>query len=230
MFALVAALPLFRLSGGEVINLGNPILSISSLILSILPTNLFRPFIEGDTLQIIVLSVAVGVAVLSLGDLTDGVRKALNQLNILIQFLMEQLCRLLPLLIVVMTISQTWSGTMGALLQSWLPVLVIGLVMAVFLAGLFLLTSALCGIDLRELVTTILPAMVIACVTASPSSAFGTMLSICKDDLGVDSEQTSFGVPLGMVLCKPMTAILLTVVMLYSAHAYGMGANVLWYV
>ena len=74
--------------------MSNPILSISSIVLGLFPTNLFRPFIEGNTLQIIMLSVVVGIAVLSLGDLAEGVREALNQLNMLVQFLMEQLCRL----------------------------------------------------------------------------------------------------------------------------------------
>lgn len=227
--AFVASFPFFRLGVGKVAEMGDPISSITGLLLDLFPTNLFKPFMEGNTLQIIMLSIAVGVAVLALGDLTEGIRKALNQLNVLIQFLMEQLCRLLPLLIVVMTISQTWSGTLGALFQSWLPILVIGVVMVVFLAAQLIFTSVTCKISLRELLITCFPAMVIACITASPSAAFGTVLSICKDDLGVDDEQTSFGVPLGMVLCKPMTAILLTVVMLYSARAYNMGGSVLWY-
>lgn len=227
--AFAAALPLFHLRGDEVALLSNPILSISSIVLGLFPTNLFQPFIEGNTLQIIMLSAVVGIAVLSLGDLAEGVREALNQLNMLVQFLMEQLCRLLPMLIVVMSISQTWSGTLGALFQSWLPILVTGLVMVVFLAAQFLFTSTSCGIGFRELITTCFPSMATAFITASPSAAFGTMLTACRDYLGVDHEQSSFGVPLGMVLCKPMTAILLTVVMMYSAHAYGMGGSVLWY-
>lgn len=228
--AILICIPVIKLPMGAAAGSGDVLSSITTMLLGLLPTNMVKPFVEGNTLQIIVLSIAVGVAALALGDLTKGIRTAIFQLNVLVQFLMEQLCRLLPAFIVVMIVSQTWSGTIGALLSSWLPILVVCVTCVLQLALLFVLTSFRCHIPLQKLVRVCTPALVLSFTTASSSAAFGTMVSACKDDLGVDDDQVSFGVPLGMVLCKPTMPILLMAIMLYSAQSFGVGANILWYV
>lgn len=229
LLALAVGIPVFRLAPGVTAGEEGALYSITNLFLQMIPTNFIEPLVENDTLQITVLSIAVGIAALALGDLTEGVRKGLQELNVLIQFLMEQLCRLLPAFIVVMMISQSWSGTMGALLSSWFPIVLTVCVMGLFLAVQLLVVSTRCGVPLARLISAISPALIISCLTASASASFGSMLSICQDDLEVNEEQSSFGVPLGMVLCKPMTTVLLVVVMLYSARAFGVKADALWY-
>lgn len=229
LLALAVSIPVFPLARGVTAGEEGALYSITNLFLGMLPTNFVGPFVENDTLQISVLSIAVGIAALALGDLTEGVRKALQELNMLVQFLMEQLCRLLPAFIVVMMISQSWSGTMGALLDSWFPIVVTVCVMALFLAVQLAVVSLRCGVSLVRLAKAISPALIISCLTASASASFGSMLSICEDDLGINEEQSSFGVPLGMVLCKPITTILLVMVMMYSAQAFGVKADALWY-
>ncbi len=228
--AMLVGIPVFHLQVstaiGEISGLG----SVTELLLGILPTNMVQPFVTGNTLQIISLSVFVGVAALALGDLTEGVRQLLRQLNVLMQFLMEQLCRLLPLFIVVMMVSQTWSGTLGALLSCWFPVLIVGIAVVLLLTGLYVLTSLTSRVPIPTLVRACIPAHVIAFTTASASAAFGTMVSTCKDDLGVDDDQVSFGVPLGLVMCKCSMAIMIFIMMIYSAKVYGVGADVMWYV
>lgn len=230
LFGLLVGIPVFQLQSGTGAGTGDPLSDFTKMLLDLLPTNIVAPFLESNTLQIIVLSVVVGIAALALGDLTEGVRHALRELNTLIQFLMEQLCRLLPGFIVVMIISSTWSGTMGALLASWLPIVVASAGMAVFLLLILIHTSIRSHVPLHSLIMTCIPTLVLACTTASASAAFATMLATCKDDLGVDEDQASFGVPMGMVLCKPMTPILFAVVMLYGAKSYGVGVDLVWYV
>ncbi len=230
LLALVVGIPIYRLTYGSTVGESGALLSITNLILGMFPTNFVEPIVESNTLQLSVLSVAVGIAALALGDLTEHVRKLLQELNMLVQFLMEQLCRLLPAFIVVMMVSQSWSGTMGALLASWFPILLISCTMLVFVVGQLLFVAMRCKVPPVRILRAISPAMVIACITASSSAAFGSMLSICQDDLGIDEGQASFGVPLGMVLCKPMPTIQLIIMMLYCAQAYGVAADTLWYV
>lgn len=206
------------------------LVDLYGMIIALIPTNLIQPFIDGNTPQIILLAVAAGVSILVIGEAVDGVRSIVREANAIIQFLMEQLCRLLPAFIVVMMVSQSWSGTMGALLASWFPILLISCTMLVFVVGQLLLVAMRCKVPPVRILRAISPAMVIACITASSSAAFGSMLSICQDDLGIDEEQASFGVPLGMVLCKPMPTIQLIIMMLYCAQAYGVAADTLWYV
>lgn len=229
LVAFAVGIPVFHLAHGANAGEGGALYTITNLILGMVPTNFVEPVVENNTLQLAVLSIAVSIAALALGDLTEQVRKILQELNMLVQFLMEQLCRLLPAFIVVMMISQSWSGTMGALLSSWLPVLLfVGTILA-FLAVLLLIASIRCKVPVMRLVKAVFPAATIAFVTASSSAAFGSMLSVCQDDLGINEEQSSFGVPLGMVLCKPIATIQLAIVLLYSAQAFGVQADAIWY-
>lgn len=230
IIALLVGVPVFRLEAAAVAGGEGSLASVTELLLGMLPTNMVQPFVEGNTLQIIVLSVAVGVAALAMGELTEGVRQALRQLNELIQFLMEQLCRLLPGFIVVMMVSQSWSGTTSILLSSWMPILVFAVGLLLLLALLYLGAAVRCRVPLKTLLVSCIPAQVLAFTTALPSAAFGIMVATCKDDFGVNEDQVSFGIPLGMVLCKPSAPVLITVLMLYCAQSFGVGADALWYV
>ena len=230
LFAMGVCLPIFRLQGGLEAQGAGLLASVTGMLLDLLPTNIVQPFLEGNTLQIIVLSMAVGVAALSLGDATEGLRQALYQLNLLVQFLMEQLCRLLPGFIVVMMVSQSWAGTTASLLECWLPIVVASVLIVAYLLIQVVVASVRRKIALPALASTLLPSLMVSFTTASASAAFGTIRSTCEDELGIDDDQVSFGVPLGMVLCKPAVAILLVVVMFYSARAFGVGGDLVWYV
>ena len=72
--------------------------------------------------------------------------------------------------------------------------------------------------------------MVLGLTTSSTCASFPKMISGLTDGLGVDEDQTSFGVPLGMILCKPSVIIMLVVLMLHCMQTYGLGADVTWYV
>lgn len=230
IFSLAVGIPAFHLAAGGAGGGGNVLQEMVTMLLGLLPTNIVKPFAEGNTLQIIVLAVAVGVAALALGDRSEFVRKLLRQLNALIQFLMEQLCRLLPAFIVVMMVVQSWSGTMGTLLSSWYPIVVASIAQVIFFVAMVLRASISNKVPVAKLARLLMPSLIISFTTASSSAAFGTVMSTCEDDFGVDKDQTAFGVPLGMVLCKPMMPIIITCFMLFAAQAYGVGANVMWYV
>lgn len=230
ILTLLVGMPLFHLSYAPSTTGESGLASITRLLLDILPTNMVKPFVEGNALQIIVLSVVVGVAALALGDLTEGIREILRQLNTLIQFLMEQLCRLLPGLIVVMIVSQAWTGTASTLLKAWMPIIGYGICAVLTVVVMYVVTAMRSHVPLRKLIFPSIGPQVLAFTTASSTAAFGSITSACKDDYGISDEQVSFGVPLGMVLCKPSAAYLVGIVVMYCAYSTNVGADVLWYV
>lgn len=230
LLTLAVCVPLFPVKVLGAAGSAGALGSMVELLLGLLPTNMVQPFVESNTLQIIVLAVVVGVSALALGDRSDGVRQALCQLNTLVQFLMEQVCRLLPGFIVVMMVSQAWSGTASALLNSWMPITLGFALAALFLVVRLVVTCLVQHVSPRRLVMVCFPVGFVAFTTASLSAAFGAMLSTCEDELGVDGDQTSFGVPLGMVLCKPANPIMMLMIMLFCAHTYGAATDPVWYV
>lgn len=230
LLAVFVCIPLFP-TGASLEGGGTSLLhDITKLVLGLVPTNLVAPFVEGNTSQIIVLAIVFGIAVLAFGEKSQRVRIAIHDLNKIIMFLMEQLCRLIPSFVFLVVVSQAWSGTLLELQQSWLPLVVAALLIFVVLVIQFVIAGITCRVSPVLLVRKCAPITVIGLTTASSSACFGTMMSTCKDKLGVDKDQASFGIPLGIVLCKSATAVEIAVLMMFCMSFYGVGADVSWYV
>ena len=229
VLACLVCIPLFALPTEGAQGGGNFVGDAVKMILDLLPTNIVKAFADGNTSQIIILSVLVGIAALVLGDRSVLLRKGIEELNGLFQFLMEQLCRFIPAFIFVMVISQFWSGTISSLLNMWLPLLLtLGLLVAYFTARI-LYTSARFRVPPAKLLSALRPAMVLGLTTSSTCAALGKMVSGCTDELGIEESQTSFGIPLGMTLCKADSAIMLVVLVMHCMQTFGLAADTTWY-
>ncbi len=230
IFACLVCIPFFALSGQGVQGDEDVFGDLLMMLVEMLPTNLFKAFVDGNTSQIILIGIFVGITALVLGDACDWVRKGIEELNAIVQFLMEQLCRFIPAFIFVMVISQIWSGTFMMLLNAWVPFLIASALIAAFFVGRIVFVSLRYHVPLRKIISALRPAMILGLTTASSCAAIGEMVSGCKDDLGVDEEQTSFGIPLGLVLCQSSTVIMLVTLVMYCMQSYGIGADIAWYV
>ena len=230
IFSCLICIPFFSLPVEGAQESGDFFGDLMQMVIGLLPTNIFKAFVDGNTSQLIILGVFVGIAALVLGNVCEGVRKAIEELNALAQFLMEQLCRFVPAFIFLMVLSQVWSGTFASLLTAWLPLLLAVVLIVVFFFLQLVYTSVRRHVSAKKLLMALRPAMMLGLTTGSSCAAFGSMVSGCQDDLGVDEEQTSFGVPMGMVLCQPPTIIMLVVLMLHSMQTFGLAAGVTWYV
>ena len=200
------------------------------MLIGMLPTNIVTAFAEGNTSQIIIIGVLVGVVALVLGNSCEGVRKGIEELNVLMQFLMEQLCRFIPGFIFIMVLLQVWSGTFVSLATAWIPLLLAVVLIVVSFAIKLVYTCLRSRIPLKKLLSALRPAMLLGLSTASSCAAFGPMVSGCTEELGVGEDQTSFGIPLGMILCQQPTIIMLIVLVMYSMLLYGLNADITWYV
>ena len=62
--------------------------SIVELLLSVFPSTIIEPFATGNTLQIIFLAVVLGISLLYLGNKAISVARAIEQINMIVQYLM----------------------------------------------------------------------------------------------------------------------------------------------
>ncbi len=224
----VASVPLFslRFSGG--LGWKSEMTAIFNIILGIFPKNIFSPFVEGNTLQIIFLAVVIGIAMLFLGQKTNAVAKAVEQINNIIQFLIEVVSRLVPYFVFIQLVEKIWSDSINVFLG------VIKL-FAVFIAAALLTTVAiLIYTSLKNHVSPFrlfhygFPTWLVAFTTASSAAAFGTNTEICQNRLGISPKIVSFGIPMGMVTFKPTTALSYAIMTLYFAEKYGITLSVSW--
>lgn len=73
--------------------------AVFDLVLQMIPTNIVAPFMEGNALQLILLGMSFGVALLVLGERTEGLSDAMRQAEDVVSLLMRGINRLIPLFV-----------------------------------------------------------------------------------------------------------------------------------
>lgn len=222
------ALPLFSPDFSGNIKGGDGLSAIFTMILGIIPKNIFSPFVDGNTLQIIFLAVVIGIAMLFLGKKTNAVAVAVEQINYIVQFLIEFVNGLVPYFIFIVIVKMVWSDSLSVfakvakLFAVYIPAVI------VMMAGIILYTALKNRVNPFVLARKGLPTLLIALTTASSAAAFGTNVKICDEKYGLDNTVTSFGLPLGMVTFKPTTALSFTIIPLFFAETYGISISPTW--
>ena len=203
--------------------------SLFQMILGFIPADIVTPFQDGNSLQIILLGAAIGVALLILGQQTEVVAQAIEQINYVIQFLMEIISTLVPSFVFIVLVQMIWSGTLDVVLSAWKPMLVF-LIIAIIMAAAMVLVAAGCGkTSPLSVFKKDLPTFIIGITTASSVATFGTCTNICEKKLGVSEHITSFGVPLGVVMFPPATAMYFIIICIYTAEIYNVECSAVWF-
>ena len=187
----------------------NGFTDVLALVLDMIPSNLVEPFRIDNDLQVIVLSIFVGVIMLTLGDRVSHVRRIFSELGDIVNKMMLGICKLLPLFI-YLGISDL---ILGDRLQNISKVTQI-LIMTLCGAALVILitcfrTKRITKLPLKMILSAQLPSLVINLTTSSQVSALPESIKCCKEKFGIDSKMVDFGLPLGIVIYMPNGAIML---------------------
>lgn len=202
--------------------------SLFRLILDFFPKDIVTPFQESNSLQIIFLGAAVGAALLVLGTQTELVAQTLEQINVLLQFLMELISKLVPTFIFIVLVQLVWSGTLDVVLSAWKPFLALLLLTVLMALGMILLAALRTKTHPITLLKKSLSTLIIAMTTASSVASFGTCVTTCEKKLGIGNNITSFGVPLGIVMFPPASALCFILICVHSAEVYNVECSVTW--
>ncbi len=203
---------------------------VFEMILNIFPSNIFSPFIDGNTLQIIFIAMIVGIVMLFLGKKTSAVAVAIEQINYMVQFMVELISKLVPYFIFIVLVQMIWSDAYMIIADIWRFAL-IALPIFILNATVFLITLSIkYKVKLTKLFKKSLPTLLIALSTASSAASFGTIMECCSKRFGIDNKISSFGVPLGFVMFKPTTALYYLMISFYFAGVYQISCNVSWFI
>lgn len=232
IFFMGASMPFFSLSfsggGNGALNSGSE--GLIQMVMQILPKNIVSPFLDGNSLQIIVIAIAVGVAMLVLGNQAKEISGVVEQLNQMVQFLMSQIAKLLPIFVFVILLQRIWSGSMKDMLNAWklfVTVIVFG---ALTVGIVFVYASIRLKVKMRILAKKMLPAFLIALTTSSSSAAFGTNIACCEKKMGISDKITKFGIPLGTVIYMPISCVMFCAVAYYVAEVHSIPVSLTWFI
>ncbi len=222
-------IPAFSLKFSAVSGENAGIGAIFEMILDIIPRNIFSPFVDGNTLQIIFLAIVIGLALLFLGQKTTSVARAVEQINYMVQFLVEFICRLVPFFIFIAIVEMMWSDATDVIKSVGKFFIVFALCVVANVLAMLTYTSINNRVSPLLLFKKGLPTLLIGLTTASSAAAFGPNITACNKSYGIDQKMTAFGVPLGMVIFKPGTAINYLAISLFCCGAYDVQISASWF-
>ena len=190
-------------------------------LVNIFPSNFIAPLSEGTMLQVIVMALFIGIAILLVGDEAAPVVRGINSFNAIFMKVMEMILSLSPIgvfCLICPVIAVNGTTILGSLAMVLLAAYVCYLV---HMAVVYSLTVKTLGnISPLTFFKGQLPAMMFA---FSSSSSVGTIPINLKgcEKMGADKEIASFVLPLGATINMDGTAIYQGVCAIFIASCYG---------
>ena len=228
-FSCIASIPFFHLD-----YIHNPLSetqfsSALDLLLDIIPSDIFMPFIEGESPQLILMAIVLGNALLLTdnggGKLTDISRQA-NSIGLIVA---GWLNRLVPYFVALLLIFEIWTGSTSEFIGMWKPILIF---LAVSLAIMVIYVSFVCvkkGVKFSTFMKKICPSFLTALKAASVEHAYGENVICCEKKLGISKTMTSSALPLGLLMFMPAGSVGMLTFTMYAAQIYGISASFVWY-
>ncbi len=198
---------------------------IIRMFFDILPTNIIDPFRNGNTLQIIVIALFIGCALLAVGERGSRVRGPIVDSAALFQRIVSFVCALVPLFVFSMLLQLIWSGQASVLISVLKPLILIVVLTVIITVTVLIISSFRLKCSPMLLIKKVFPAFMVAFTTASSVSAFQIGMETCEKKLGI---KQSFVYPLGSVIYMPTSVILLPVLVCTFAETYQIAVGIPW--
>ena len=173
--------------------------SYSDHLLSVIPNNIVKPFLEGNVLSLLLLAFAVGIGLSKLADSENKsvIVKGLLGLQELLFLLIRWLIWTLPLGIVAFAAqlsAQVSAGVVAGSIGKYVLVVLGGNVIQFFIVlPLFLLSR---GLNPIHVLGRMMPAVLMALFTKSSAATLPVTMETAEQRLGVRKETARFVLPI----------------------------------
>ena len=195
--------------------------SFMDTLVNIFPSNFFKPLVEGNMLQVIVMAILMGFSIILVGEKNVRVVAAFNDLNDIFMKCMELILKLSPIGVFCLLcpiIATNGPAIIGSLAMVLLTAYICYIVHAAVVYSLTVKT--MCGISPFKFFKGIMPAIMFAFSSASSVGTLPINLD-CTQKLGAKKEVASFVLPLGATINMDGTAIYQGVCAIFIASCYG---------
>lgn len=237
LYVLIAPgnLPLEAANGQEQLAAVNQELSYSEHIISIIPNNLVRPFLEGNVLSLLILAFAIGIALSRLPESENKavVVKGVLGLQDLLFKLISGLIWTLPLGIVAFSAqlsAQLSAGVVASSIGKYVLVVLGGNFIQFFIVLPLLLLAK--GLNPIHVLSRMMPAVLMALFTKSSAATLPVTLDSAQNRLGVSSRIAKFVLPICTTINMNGCAEFILVTSLFVMQNGGMditfGTIALW--
>ncbi|MBR4921913.1 MAG: dicarboxylate/amino acid:cation symporter [Prevotella sp.] len=210
-------------------------LSYYDHILSVIPNNIVKPFLEGNVLSLLLLAFAVGIGLSRLPESENKtiVVKGLQGLQELLFLLIRWLIWTLPLGIIAFSAqlsAQVSAGVVAGSIGKYILVVLGGNVIQFFVVlPLFLLSR---GLNPIRVLSKMMPAVLMALFTKSSAATLPVTMQSAEDRLGVRKDIARFVLPICTTINMNGCAAFILVTSLFVMQNGGtpltLGTILLW--
>ncbi len=186
------------------------------------PINIFESLSKGNTLQIIIFSLLIGIVLLKLGEKVLGIVKIIDQFSDIMLKLTEIIMEFSPIGIfaLIAELMTSLSGNMfkqvfNMILTVYIVLFIVIFILQPFTVKLFTKES---GIKFLKNIT---PAMIVAASTTSSAATLPVSIKCAEEDLGVPENIYGFSLPLGNTCNMNGLAVGLGVISVFASYIYG---------
>lgn len=196
--------------------------SLMDTIVNIFPSNFISPMAEANMLQVIVMALLIGFAIILVGEEKNTrIITACNDLNDVFMKCMEMILKLSPIgvfCLLCLVVAANGATIIGSLAMVLLAAYVCYIVHAVVVYSFAVKTIG--GISPLTFFKEMLPAIMFAFSSASSVGTLPINME-CTEKLGTSREIASFILPLGATINMDGTAIYQGVCAIFIASCYG---------
>lgn len=202
--------------------------SLMDTIVNIFPSNFISPMAEANMLQVIVMALLIGFAIILVGEEKNTrIITACNDLNDVFMKCMEMILKLSPIGVFCLlcpVVAANGATIIGSLAMVLLAAYVCYIVHAVVVYSFAVKTIG--GISPLTFFKEMLPAIMFAFSSASSVGTLPINME-CTEKLGTSREIASFILPLGATINMDGTAIYQGVCAIFIASCYGIHLTLL---
>lgn len=194
---------------------------IIEMLLGAFPNDLFRPFIEGNVLQIVLIAFLVGVCIVILGKRALNLKTLVNDTKVLLLKMMELVLKIIPWTIflsifkTVMTTSLAeFAGVWKIAAANYLMLVGLGLILLIHLKLKY-------GLSIKEFFRLNRRIFMFSASTVNGSASMMLNMDVCKNDLKIDPTLCEFWIPLSHAMFAPGTLNTLVICAFVGASMSG---------
>lgn len=209
--------PVISISGDNSLEVGK----IVGLLLSIIPTNILKAFLEANILQVTVLAFLVGICFTMLGNRISSLKNTFIYMNTLIFKVTELILKTIPLIVFLCIFKTLSTSNFSDFFVVWELVVASLIAFAAIVLSMLIWLWLKSRINITDFLKKISPVFVIAATTLSTIASIPKNIEVAKNDLHIEEKFCSFWVPLAVALFSPSVVVKMVTAAFYAVAVSG---------
>ena len=195
--------------------------SVLGILNELIPNNLIVPFLNVNSLQLMVMAIVIGVAINLGGTRTTHVKNLFEELDVVCSNLSVMIMSAVPFAVFCSAVSVIVSARVDVVIAALelVLVLVVGVACTAILQLLLLVVTT--GLNPLTLLRKYIPAMKKTFLKGSGVAAIPITMRACQRQFGVSRKVSSVTIPLGATINMDGNCVSLTVITLFLSKLYG---------